>query len=96
MPCLGTFFFLIVLVRVTIAMMKHYDKSKLERKGLMLFTAPFNSSLSKAVREELTQGRNLEVGTEAEAMEECLLIMPCLACFLINSGPPAQGWLHSP
>ena len=58
-----------VLVRVTIAVMKHHDQDKLKRKGLIFLTAPYSSSLSKAVKQELTQGKNLEAGADAEATE---------------------------
>ena len=38
-----------------------------------------------------SQGRNLEVGTEAEAMEECYLLA-CSGAFLQYPGPPAREW----
>lgn len=45
-----------------------------------------------------TQGRNLDAGTETEVMggvlPSGLLITPCSTCFLISSGPPAQGQHH--
>ena len=44
------------------------------------------------------QGRNLDAGADAEAMEGCCLLagFPWLAqaAFLANLGPPAQGWYH--
>ena len=40
-----------VLVRVTIAVMKHQDKkSNLEREGFVSFTVSYNCSSSKALR----------------------------------------------
>jgi hypothetical protein len=44
-------------------------KSKLGRKGFMWPMLPYCCSSSKKVREELKQGRNLEAGVDAEAME---------------------------
>lgn len=45
------------------------------------------------------KGRNLEAGTEAEAMEECCRLAFSLglaqSALLCNSGPYAQGWHHT-
>lgn len=42
----------VVLVRVTIAVMKHYDPKQVGRKRLISLTVTYNN-LSKAVRQEL-------------------------------------------
>ena len=61
-----------VLVRVIIAAMKHHDQSKFgEERVYLAYT-----SISLFIIEE-SQDRNLEAGTDAEAMEGCCL----LACF---------------
>jgi hypothetical protein len=53
--------------------MTHRDKSNLGRKGFGLYTAVHQGEPSQ----ELKQGRNLEAGADAEALEGCCL----LACF---------------
>jgi hypothetical protein len=62
-----------------------------EEKVYLAYT--FLSSLQ--VSHNRTQDRNLEAGTEAETMEECLLLtcFPCLAqsAFLYNPGASAQS-----
>jgi hypothetical protein len=63
-----------VLVKVTIAAVKHYDESNLGRKGLIQLTLPYhNSSLKKSGR-DLKQGRNLEAGANTDSMEGCCLL----------------------
>jgi hypothetical protein len=57
---------LIVLVRVIIPVMEHHDQSKLVWKGLPFHIAVHHQRKSG---QELTQGRNLEAGADAEAME---------------------------
>ena len=42
---------------------------------------------------EGTQDRNLETGTEAEAMEEQHLLLVCF-CFLIEPRTTIQDWHH--
>jgi hypothetical protein len=67
-----------VLVRVTIALMKHCDPKQL-REG-RIYLAHISISLliiRGSQRWELKQGKNLETGANAEAMEGCCL----LACF---------------
>jgi hypothetical protein len=44
-------------------------KSKLGRKGFIWRTLPHHCSSQKKSRQELKQGRNLETGANAEAME---------------------------
>ena len=60
--------------------MKHHDEKKLGEQ--MAYLAPHCYSSSKEVRQELKQGRDLEAGADAEAMEEC--------CLLVCSLQPAQ------
>ena len=43
-------------------------KSKLKRTGFISFTVPYNSSSSKAVGQELKQGKKRKAGADAEAM----------------------------
>jgi hypothetical protein len=86
----------IVLVRVTLAVVKHHDEKQLEEERVS-FLSQFNitnSSSSKAVRAGLKQDRNLEAG----AMEGCCLLA-CSACFLYRSqitnlgvAPSTMGW----
>ena len=64
-----------ILVRVSIAMMKWHGSKHL--------TLPGYSPLLRKSDQELKQGRNLEAGTEVEAMEKY--------CFLVL-GP--HSWLH--
>jgi hypothetical protein len=69
-------FYLPVLVRVSIAAMKHHDQNaSWEGKGL--FSLHFHSAVheQRSLGQELPQGRNLEA--EAEVSEGCCL----LACF---------------
>ena len=70
----------IVLVRVVIATMKRHD-NKLEMKEFIWLIRPHWSPLLMESGEELKQGRNLEAGTDAEAMEGCgfLACSPWLA-----------------
>ena len=83
-----------VLVWVTIAMMKT-PKASWGGKGLLTYSSTSIVHHGRKSRQELKQGRNLEAGVDAEAMEGCCLV----ACsswlsqsaFLQNPGPPAQG-----
>jgi len=87
-----------VLVRVTIAVMRHHDKGGLGGKGL--FSLHFHSTVHhwQESGQELKQERNLEAGADAEAMEKCSLLV-CLACLLIEPrttspgvDPPVTSW----
>ena len=50
--------------------MKHHDqKPKLRRTGFIWLTPPRGCSSLKESGQELKQGRNLEAGADAEAME---------------------------
>ena len=68
------------LVRVTVAVLKRHEESNLERRGFIWLTLPHLCSSSKEVRQEFTQGRDLEAGAGVEG--RCLL-----ACFLWLAQP---------
>jgi hypothetical protein len=55
-------------LRAFISVMKHHIQSKLERKGFIRLILPHLISSPKEFRTG-TQGRNLEAGADAEAME---------------------------
>lgn len=69
-----------VLVQFIITTTKHQDqKSKLGEKGL--FSSHFDISVhfhQRKSEQELKQGRDLEAGTCAEAMEEAAYWLTCL------------------
>lgn len=72
---------------LSIALIKHHDQKQYGRKVFVLLTLPnYSSSWMK--------GRNLETGTEAEAMKKhpywLVLPMACSVSSLCNPGPPAQ------
>ena len=56
----------LVFVRIFMAVMKHCDQSNLGRKRFI--------QLMLKSGQELKQGRNLEAGADAEAMEGCRLL----------------------
>jgi hypothetical protein len=70
--------------------------------GRALFGLHFHIILhQRKSGQELTQGRNLEAGADAEAMEACYLLA-CFTCFFIEPrpispgmAPPAIGWALS-
>ena len=77
------------------AVINHHDQKYLWRKGfLSVYT-----SRQQYITEE-SQGRNLEAGADAEAMEEhCLLACSSWLAqpvFLYHPGPPFEGWHHPP
>jgi hypothetical protein len=93
-----------VLVRITTAVMKHHDQSKLGRKGVFGLHRYTATSLFILHR---SQDRNSNrVGTWGELMQKLwrllltgLLLMTCSACFLIEPmtaspgmAPPTMGW----
>ena len=74
------------LVRVTTAMMRqHKHKQVGEEKVDFTDSSIWHHHHPKQWGQGLKQGRNLEAGADAEAMEGCCL----LSC---SSGPPVQGW----
>lgn len=58
-------------------------KKQVRRKGSIQLILPYHCSSPKEVRTVLTQGRDLEAGPDAEAME---------GCYLLASSP----WLAQP
>lgn len=84
-------YFIPVLIRVSIAAMKHHDQKQVgEERAYSVYV----STLYSKIRIETQTGQKPEAGGDAEAMEGCCL----LACsswvaqpaFLENSGPKAQ------
>jgi hypothetical protein len=77
--------------RVIIVVMKHHKRNNLGRKGFICLKLSRHCSLSE---EELKQGRKLEGGADAKAMEGCCLLTYsswfAQPAFLWNPGPPAQ------
>jgi hypothetical protein len=59
-------------LKFMIAVMKHHEKSNLGREGF-IWLIPHHSSSSTG--QELRQSRNPESGADAEAMEECCLLI---------------------
>lgn len=70
------------LVMASIAMVKHHNQKKLGKESLFHLTLPHHCPSLKEVKEG-AQGRNLEAGTQVEAVEEWFLV----ACSL---------WLYQP
>ena len=66
---------LTVFVRVTIATTDHHDKSYVGRKAFIWLTFTSHCFSWREVRTGTKQGRNLEVGADAEAMEGCCLLV---------------------
>jgi hypothetical protein len=63
----------IVLVRVSVAIVKHHDQAIWGEKGL--FSRPFYITVhQRKSGQESKQCRDLEEGADAEAMEECCLL----------------------
>ena len=77
---------------------KHHDQeASWGRKDL--FSLHFNITVhhQRKSGQGLTQGRNLEAGADAEAMERCLLPLACSACFLKEpmTTNPRNGRTHN-
>lgn len=75
-----------VFVRVSVSVIRHYARNNLGRKGFIyLACTSVHSPSGREVRAR-TQGNNLEARTEADSLEEMLLIgsflVTFLACFL--------------
>jgi hypothetical protein len=87
-----------VCLRITIAVMKHCEKVNQGAKGYYGLYFHISVHYGRKLRQELKQGRNLEAGADAEAMEECCLL-PC-SCDLLSlfsyRTPDHQsgGWSH--
>ena len=85
----------------------YYQEASCGEKGL--FSLHFHITLHRQRKsgQELTQGRNLEPGTDAEALDgvlrTTLLPLACSACFLIEPRTtslgmalPTMGWALLP
>jgi hypothetical protein len=65
--------------KVTLAVIKHHGQRKWV-KGRIYFSSQLSGHTPLLIKVSIgTQGRNLEAGAEAEAMEECCL----LACSVL-------------
>jgi hypothetical protein len=88
-----------VLVRVSIPAQNIKDWEAIWG-GKGLFSLHFHIAVyhQRKSGQEVTLGRNLEAGADAEAVEECCLLacFPCLAqlAFLQTPELPVQGWYH--
>lgn len=85
---------------VTFVGMKHNDQSNLGRKGFVLWSFHITVHYQRKSGQEFKEGRNLEAGADAEAVERsCLLACPLTftysACCHIELKTPTQGWHHS-
>jgi hypothetical protein len=84
-----------VIVRVTIAVMKHHKKNNMGRKVFNWLGLP-NTIIhhQRKPEKELKKSRNLETGI-AVNMEECCLLVSsswlAQPAFLLNPGSPSQG-----
>jgi hypothetical protein len=77
-----------VLVRVTVAVVKHPDQRKLGRKGSICLTLPSHCSSSEEVRTG-TQVRQ-EPGGRSSDRGHGPAYKAYLACFLVGSGTTTQ------
>ena len=67
--------YLIVLVRVSVAIMKYHDqKASWGRKGLLGLHFHLIVHHQRKSGQELTQDRNLEAEADIKSMEECCLL----------------------
>lgn len=73
-----------------------WPKATLVGGGLLHSQFCIRLHYKKQCGQKIQQGRNLEAGTDAEAMDGVLLggllLMACSVCFLWNPGPPTQRW----
>ena len=91
-----------VLVKVTTAATKHHEQSKMGGQGLLHSQFHITVHHQKPCGQELKQSKNLEAGADAEAMEECclLVLLPRIcSVFLIECkttslgmASPTKGW----
>jgi hypothetical protein len=82
----------IVLIRLSVAMIKHQGQSNFGKERVY-FSFHFHITLHSITVRAGTQGTNLEVKLEAEAMKWCWLGLAQLA-FLQYPGLPGHGWHH--
>jgi hypothetical protein len=71
-------------------------KNNLGRKGFIWLTIPYHSLSSKKVRTGNQTGQDpgdrSRYRSHGAVLLTGLLILACSACFVIDSGPPAQRW----
>lgn len=79
-----------VLVRVTIAVMKHNEQVNVGRAWFILFILPHHCSLRMEIRTGTQPGRNREAGVDAAAMEGCRLLA-CTACSVTELKTTSSG-----
>ena len=86
------------LVRVTLAVMRCHDQINSAGKGSFCLSFYITVLHQRKSGQELTQGRDLEAGADAEAIEGTAywLASPGLLSLLSYrpQDPPAQGWPH--
>ena len=83
----------IVLVRVTVAVMKHHDQKQVGEKRVYLtyISTSIVHHLEKS-GQELKQDKNLETGADVVAMEKfCLFYL--LALHGVEPSTTSSGWL---
>jgi hypothetical protein len=88
----------VLLVRVSIFLILHklHDQEVRGGGGKGLFSLRFHIAVQHQRKSglELTQGRNLEAGADAEAMNWCYLVLlplACSACSLIEPRTTSPG-----
>lgn len=84
-----------VLVLVSIVVIIHYNQRQLGKESIRLFPLTPYTPTRRELRAG-TEGRNLEAGTDAEAIKECYLLSCPLRLsqldFLYIPGPHIQEW----
>lgn len=78
-----------ILVRVSVAVIKHHSQNQLVEETVYLILQLMNLSLREV--KAGTQSRNQEAGTEAETMVTDQLFMDSSSCFLTQSGMAPRG-----
>ena len=67
-------YILTVLVGVSTAATKHHVQSNLGRKAFIWLTLPYHCITAGGSQDRKSNGRNLDAGADAEAMEGCCLL----------------------
>jgi len=68
---------------------KHHDRSNLGRKGFVWLSSPESQSIER-IQVRNSNSRNMEVETDAEAMEGCCLLT-CTPYFLVERRTASLG-----
>ena len=89
-----------VCLRITIAVMKHCEKVNQGAKGYYGLYFHISVHYGRKLRQELKQGRNLEAGADAEAMEGAAYWLPSPGLFSLLSYrtqdyQPMDGTTHN-